>query len=47
MHTEGPEIGAGSLIWLPLDLMDLDGVVKAVDTFMQLEDRLDILGMQP
>jgi NAD(P)-dependent dehydrogenase (short-subunit alcohol dehydrogenase family) len=47
MHTEAPEIGAGSLIWLRLDLMDLDSVVKAADTFMQQEDGLDILGMQP
>jgi hypothetical protein len=47
MHTEAPEIGAGKLIWLPLDLVDLDSVVKATDTFMQQEDRLDILGRQP
>jgi NAD(P)-dependent dehydrogenase (short-subunit alcohol dehydrogenase family) len=45
MHREGPEIKAGSLIWLPLDLMDLDSVVKAAETFLRQESRLNILGM--
>jgi NAD(P)-dependent dehydrogenase (short-subunit alcohol dehydrogenase family) len=44
IHTENPGIRAENLIWLPLDLMDLDSVVKAADTFMQQEDKLDILG---
>ena len=45
MHAEGPQILAGNLIWLPLDLIDLDSVVKAAETFMRQEDRLDILGV--
>lgn len=45
MHAEGPEIRAGALIWLPLDLMELDGVAKAAEEFMRREDRLDILGV--
>jgi NAD(P)-dependent dehydrogenase (short-subunit alcohol dehydrogenase family) len=45
MHTEAPDIKAGSLIWLPLDLIDLDSVVKAVETFMSQENKLDILGV--
>ena len=44
MHTEGPKIQAGNLVWLPLDLMDLDNVVKAGETFAHQEERLDILG---
>ena len=44
MHTECPKIEAGKVVWLSLDLMDLDGVVKAAEIFMNQEDRLDILG---
>ena len=44
IQADGPKNRAGNLIWLPLDLLDLDSVVKAADTFMRLEDRLDILG---
>jgi NAD(P)-dependent dehydrogenase (short-subunit alcohol dehydrogenase family) len=45
MRAECPGIQPEKLAWLPLDLMDLDSVVKAADTFMHREDRLDILGM--
>jgi NAD(P)-dependent dehydrogenase (short-subunit alcohol dehydrogenase family) len=44
MHAEGSKIRAGKLVWLPLDLMDLDSVVTAAETFMRQEERLDILG---
>jgi hypothetical protein len=44
MHAEAPEIRAGYLVWLSLDLIDLDSVVKAVETYTHQEDRLDILG---
>lgn len=44
MHAEGPGIRAGALVWLPLDLMDLDSVAKAAEQFMRQEDQLDVLG---
>jgi NAD(P)-dependent dehydrogenase (short-subunit alcohol dehydrogenase family) len=44
MHGEGPDIKVGNLIWLSLDLIDLDNVVKAAETFIHQETRLDILG---
>ncbi|KAF2103561.1 NAD(P)-binding protein [Rhizodiscina lignyota] len=43
MHAESPKIQKGNLIWLPLDLMDLESVVQAADTSMQKEERLDLL----
>jgi NAD(P)-dependent dehydrogenase (short-subunit alcohol dehydrogenase family) len=45
MHTECPGVQPGKLIWLPLDLMDLESVVKAAETFMHSEERLDILSI--
>jgi hypothetical protein len=45
MHIESPEIKKGNLIWLPLDLADLDSVVRAASIFMKQEDALDLLGM--
>ena len=44
MHDESPDIKIGNLIWLPLDLIDLDNVKKAAETFIRQENRLDILG---
>ena len=35
---------AGKLVFLPLDLADLDSVAKAAEIFREREDRLDILG---
>ena len=38
------KVKAGRLIFLPLDLADLDSVAKAAEIFLNREDRLDILG---
>lgn len=43
MHANNKEVEAGKLIFLPLDLADLDSVAKAVGIFLKQEDRLDIL----
>ena len=45
INEENPKIKKGKLIWLPLDLSDLDKVHEAAQTFLAKEDRLDILGM--
>jgi NAD(P)-dependent dehydrogenase (short-subunit alcohol dehydrogenase family) len=44
LHAENRKIDKGQLVWLPLDLLDLDGVVKSAQTLVQQEERLDILG---
>ncbi|KAF2814348.1 NAD(P)-binding protein [Mytilinidion resinicola] len=43
LHTENPTISQGSLIYLPLDLAELNEVVTATDTVIANEQRLDIL----
>ncbi|TFK72484.1 NAD(P)-binding protein [Pluteus cervinus] len=40
---EADGIKPGSVVWLKLELSDLDGVVKAAEEFMSKETRLDIL----
>ena len=49
MHKDYPKLEPGKAVWLPLDLADLDSVVKAAETFMSREAKLDILGtsLQP
>ncbi len=44
IHTNNKRVEAGKLIFLPLDLADLDSVAKAADIFLKQEDRLDVLG---
>jgi NAD(P)-dependent dehydrogenase (short-subunit alcohol dehydrogenase family) len=44
LHTEHREIEKGQLVFLPIDLSDLASVVKAAQTFIKEEQRLDILG---
>ncbi len=44
LHLENPGITRGSLLWLPLDLADLDNVKRAAETLINGESRLDILG---
>jgi enoyl-[acyl-carrier-protein] reductase (NADH) len=44
LHAEIPKIPIKNLVWLPLDLTDLDDVARATRTFLGKEDRLDILG---
>ena len=43
IHAINPKVEAGKLIFLPLDLADLDSVAKAVEIFLKQEDRLDVL----
>ena len=45
IYANNKNIKAGKLMFLPLDLADLDSVAKAVEIFLKQEDRLDILGM--
>lgn len=45
IHTNNKQVEAGKLLFLPLDLADLDSVSKAAEIFLKQEDRLDILGM--
>lgn len=42
-HPEVKE--KGLLVWLPLDLTEPSGVVKSAKSFMEKEERLDILSM--
>lgn len=44
IYTNNKSIKAGKLIFLPLDLADLDSVVKAAEIFLKQETKLDILG---
>jgi NAD(P)-dependent dehydrogenase (short-subunit alcohol dehydrogenase family) len=44
LHADNPSLPKGTVIYLPLDLSDLDDVVKAAELFLQKETRLDILG---
>ncbi|RFU33972.1 hypothetical protein B7463_g2345, partial [Scytalidium lignicola] len=43
LHIENPTLVKGAVVYLPLNLSDLDDVVKAVEVFLQQEKRLDIL----
>ncbi len=44
IHANNKSVEAGKLIFLPLDLADLDSVVKAAEIFLKQETKLDILG---
>ncbi len=44
IHANNKKVEAGKLIFLPLDLADLDSVAKAAEIFLKQEDRLDVLG---
>jgi len=44
IYANNKKVEAGKLIFLPLDLADLDSVAKAAEIFLKQEDRLDILG---
>jgi len=44
IYTNNKKLEAGKLIFLPLDLADLDSVARAAEIFINQEDRLDILG---
>lgn len=44
IYANNKDVKAGKLIFLPLDLADLDGVAKAAEVFLKQEDRLNILG---
>jgi len=43
LYSENPKIEKGNLIYLPLDLADLNSVAKAAQTYMASEETLDIL----
>lgn len=43
IHASNRKVEAGKLIFLPLDLADLDSVAKAAEIFLKQEDRLDVL----
>ena len=43
IYASNKSIEAGKLIFLPLDLADLDSVVKAAEIFLKQEIRLDVL----
>jgi NAD(P)-dependent dehydrogenase (short-subunit alcohol dehydrogenase family) len=44
LYEENQNLEKGKVVFLPLDLADLDHVVKAAEIFLGHEDRLDILG---
>ena len=44
IHANNMHVEAGKLLFLPLDLADLDSVSKAAEIYLKQEDRLDILG---
>ena len=44
IYANNNKVEAGKLIFLPLDLADLDSVAKAAEIFLKQEGRLDILG---
>jgi NAD(P)-dependent dehydrogenase (short-subunit alcohol dehydrogenase family) len=44
LHREHPGIKPGHLSWLPLDLLDVAGVLDAARVLKEKEERLDILG---
>lgn len=44
LRAENSKIPKENLVWLPLDLANLDLVERAASTFLKREDRLDILG---
>lgn len=44
MYANNKSVETGRLIFLPLDLADLDSVVKAAEIFLKQETKLDILG---
>ena len=44
IYANNKKVKAGKLIFLPLDLADLDSVAKAAEIFLKQEDRLNILG---
>jgi NAD(P)-dependent dehydrogenase (short-subunit alcohol dehydrogenase family) len=43
IHANNKGVEVGKLVFLPLDLADLDSVVEAAEWFMKQESRLDIL----
>ena len=45
LYSDNPTVNKGSLVWLPLDLADLESVKMAAETVLKQESRLDILGM--
>lgn len=44
IYANNKKVTAGKLIFLPLDLADLDNAAKAAEIFLKQEDRLNILG---
>ena len=44
IHANNRNVEAGKLVFLALDLADLDSVAKATEIFLKQEDRLDVLG---
>ncbi len=44
IYKNNKSINTGKLIFLPLDLADLDSVVRAAEIFVKQETKLDILG---
>lgn len=44
IYANNKKVEAGKLIFLPLDLADLDSVANAAEIFLKQEGRLDILG---
>ena len=43
LYSEIPTLEEGKIVWLPLDLADLDNVSKAAETILKNEARLDLL----
>ena len=44
IYANNKSVESGKLIFLPLDLADLDSVVKAAEIFLKQETKLDVLG---
>ena len=47
LYRDNPSVKKGSVVWLPLELGDLDQVRTAAKAFLKKEERLDILGEHP
>ena len=44
LHADNPSVAVGSVVWLPFDLLDPAGIVKAAKTVSSSETKLNILG---
>ena len=44
LYANNKSVAVGKLIFLPLDLADLNSVVEAAEIFLKQESKLDVLG---